>query len=108
LYVANPEHFGVFARRMLKSGVRVIGGCCGTTPEHIRSMLGAVRMLGGAKPRRARPTPAADAGDHLASTGAAPRPAVVPLAERSRLGATDRRVASSRCRSSSPRRPAPT
>src|SRR5439155_1612290 len=45
LYVANPEHFGVFARRMLKSGVRLVGGCCGTTPEHTRAMLGAVRML---------------------------------------------------------------
>jgi len=49
LYVANPEHFGVFARRMLKSGVRIIGGCCGTTPEHTRTMLGAVRMLRGVK-----------------------------------------------------------
>ncbi len=47
LYVANPEHFGVFARRMLKSGVRLIGGCCGTTPAHTRAMLGAVRMLRG-------------------------------------------------------------
>ncbi len=49
LYVANPEHFGVFARRMLKGGVRLIGGCCGTTPEHTRAMLGAVRMLRGEK-----------------------------------------------------------
>src|SRR5204862_8160493 len=47
LYVANPQHFGVFARRMLKSGVRLIGGCCGTTPEHTRAMLGAVRMMRG-------------------------------------------------------------
>lgn len=47
LYVANPEHFGVFARRMLKSGVWMVGGCCGTTPEHTRAMLGAVRMLRG-------------------------------------------------------------
>jgi methionine synthase / methylenetetrahydrofolate reductase(NADPH) len=47
LYVANPEHFGVFARRMLKTGVALIGGCCGTTPAHTRAMLGAVRMLSG-------------------------------------------------------------
>ena len=46
IYVANPEHFGVFARRMLKSGVQLIGGCCGTTPAHTRAMLGAVRMMG--------------------------------------------------------------
>jgi homocysteine S-methyltransferase len=47
LYVANPEHFGVFARRMLKSGVKLVGGCCGTTPAHTRAMLGAVRMMRG-------------------------------------------------------------
>lgn len=51
IYVANPEHFGVYARRMLKSGVQIIGGCCGTTPEHIQSMVGAVRMMGG-RPQR--------------------------------------------------------
>jgi homocysteine S-methyltransferase len=32
---------------MLKSGVRIIGGCCGTTPAHTRAMLGAVRMMSG-------------------------------------------------------------
>ncbi|HEY0252823.1 MAG TPA: homocysteine S-methyltransferase family protein, partial [Kofleriaceae bacterium] len=47
LYVANPEHFGVYARRMLKAGVQLVGGCCGTTPDHIRAMLGAVRMTRG-------------------------------------------------------------
>src|SRR5690606_778139 len=52
IYVANPENFGVFARRMLKSGIRVVGGCCGTTPAHTRAMLGAVRMIaGGPSPR---------------------------------------------------------
>jgi homocysteine S-methyltransferase len=61
LYVANPEHFGVFARRMLKGGVRLVGGCCGTTPEHTRAMLGAVRMLRGEKldQRRSGEHPAA-------------------------------------------------
>ncbi len=51
IYVANAEHFGVFARRMLKAGVRLIGGCCGTTPAHTRAMLGAVRMMGGERAR---------------------------------------------------------
>ncbi|MCU1394120.1 MAG: homocysteine S-methyltransferase [Ilumatobacteraceae bacterium] len=82
IYVANPEHFGVFARRMLKSGVRLIGGCCGTTPEHIRSMSGAVRMMGGGPARAGL----AEAGG--STPGAIPtRTAIVPLAERSRLGA---------------------
>ncbi|MBK7072760.1 MAG: bifunctional homocysteine S-methyltransferase/methylenetetrahydrofolate reductase [Myxococcales bacterium] len=85
IYVANPEHFGVFARRLLKSGVRAIGGCCGTTPAHIQAMLGAFRMLGGARLDDA-PTPTQQVPS-ITSGAAAPRPAAVPLAERSRLGA---------------------
>jgi hypothetical protein len=86
IYVANPEHFGVFARRLLKSGVRAIGGCCGTTPAHIQAMLGALRMLGGARLDDA-PTPTQQVPVITSGTGAAPRPKVVPLPERSRLGA---------------------
>ena len=90
LYVANPEHFGVFARRMLKSGVRLVGGCCGTTPEHTRAMLGAVRMLRGEKlDERIAINPSAgpSAGDGHAAAAAGPAPpAKTPLAERSRLG----------------------
>jgi methionine synthase I (cobalamin-dependent)/5,10-methylenetetrahydrofolate reductase len=48
LYVGNPEYFGVFGRRMLKAGIRVVGGCCGTSPDHIHRMRGAARMMGGA------------------------------------------------------------
>lgn len=82
LYVANPEHFGVFARRMLKSGVRVVGGCCGTTPDHTRAMLGAVRMLRGEKldERVQAVSPRAPSAVNAA-------PAVTDLAARSRLGA---------------------
>ena len=84
LYVANPEHFGVFARRMLKSGVRVVGGCCGTTPEHTRAMLGAVRMIRGER-----------IDEHASATKSSPvialhspAPAAkTPIAQRSRLGA---------------------
>jgi homocysteine S-methyltransferase len=48
VYVANPEYFGVAGRRMLKAGIAAVGGCCGTTPEHIHRLRGAVRMMGGA------------------------------------------------------------
>jgi homocysteine S-methyltransferase len=48
IYVANPEFFGVMGRRMLKAGISAVGGCCGTTPEHIRRLRSAVRMMGGA------------------------------------------------------------
>jgi methionine synthase I (cobalamin-dependent) len=46
IYVSTPEYFGVFARRLCKLGVKMIGGCCGTTPEHIRRIAAAARMEG--------------------------------------------------------------
>src|ERR1035438_10182479 len=44
VYVSTPEYFGVYARRMIRMGVRLVGGCCGTTPEHIRRIAAAARM----------------------------------------------------------------
>ncbi|MBK9262760.1 MAG: bifunctional homocysteine S-methyltransferase/methylenetetrahydrofolate reductase [Polyangiaceae bacterium] len=44
MYVSTPEYFGVFARRFCKLGVRLVGGCCGTTPEHVRRIAAAARM----------------------------------------------------------------
>ena len=87
LYVANPEHFGVFARRMLKSGVRVVGGCCGTTPDHIRAMLGAVRMMGATgEVAGIEKTPSGPSAIELLSER--PRPvAKTAISARSRLGA---------------------
>ena len=46
LYMATPEYFDVFLRRTLQLGATMIGGCCGTTPEHIRWMAKSARMLG--------------------------------------------------------------
>jgi methionine synthase I (cobalamin-dependent) len=48
VYVSTPEYFGVYARRMIRVGVRLVGGCCGTTPEHIRRVAAAARMAGAA------------------------------------------------------------
>ncbi len=48
IYVSTPEYFGVFARRLCKLGVKLIGGCCGTTPDHVRRIAAAVRMEGSA------------------------------------------------------------
>jgi methionine synthase / methylenetetrahydrofolate reductase(NADPH) len=42
IYPATPEYFGDFARRFLQAGAAIIGGCCGTTPDHIRSMRTAL------------------------------------------------------------------
>jgi methionine synthase I (cobalamin-dependent)/5,10-methylenetetrahydrofolate reductase len=38
IYPSSPEYFADFARRAVTVGVRLVGGCCGTTPEHIRAM----------------------------------------------------------------------
>jgi len=40
---SSPEYFALFAREAADLGVRLIGGCCGTTPEHIRVMAEAVK-----------------------------------------------------------------
>lgn len=54
LYMATPEYFDVFARRMIQAGAAMIGGCCGTTPEHVRWMAKSARMLsGGSAPEAA-------------------------------------------------------
>jgi homocysteine S-methyltransferase len=46
VYVSTPEYFGIYARRMFKLGVRMIGGCCGTTPDHVKRIAAAARMIG--------------------------------------------------------------
>ncbi len=76
MYMASPEYFSKYARRLLDSGVRFVGGCCGTTPEHVRRMADAVRMRA---PRVIVP-----AGG-VAPEGPREREPV-PLAERSELG----------------------
>ncbi|MDP9033805.1 MAG: bifunctional homocysteine S-methyltransferase/methylenetetrahydrofolate reductase [Myxococcota bacterium] len=44
VYVSTPEYFGIYARRMIRVGVRLVGGCCGTTPEHLKRIASAARM----------------------------------------------------------------
>lgn len=69
LYMASAEYFGKYARRFVKAGVRLLGGCCGTTPEHVRQMKWAVAGF----------APRAEVGS-ASSSGAATRSrgAVVP------------------------------
>jgi homocysteine S-methyltransferase len=43
LYLCSPEYMASYARRFVLHNVRVVGGCCGTTPEHIRQIKAAVR-----------------------------------------------------------------
>lgn len=78
IYMASPEYMASYAGRMIRKGVRFVGGCCGSTPEHVAQMAGTVRMLAPAQAPRVFAV-AAD-GD-----GAAREP--VALGERSRWGA---------------------
>ena len=45
IYLCSPEYMASFARKLVKAGVQFIGGCCGTTPSHIRSMKSSVRAM---------------------------------------------------------------
>ena len=76
IYMASPEYMASYARRIVEAGARFVGGCCGTTPEHIKAIVGFVQSV---SPR------------HVAVVAAAPLPAAalepVPLAERTALGA---------------------
>jgi homocysteine S-methyltransferase len=58
LYLCSPEYMASYARRFIASGVRLVGGCCGTTPEHVRQMALAAKSMG---PGLARTEAAADA-----------------------------------------------
>src|SRR4051812_4557903 len=46
---SSPEYFALFAREAAALGVRILGGCCGTTPAHVRAMADAVKSLGPAQ-----------------------------------------------------------
>jgi methionine synthase / methylenetetrahydrofolate reductase(NADPH) len=48
IYLCSPEYMASYARKFVAAGVRLVGGCCGTTPDHIRVMKSALRV-GGAK-----------------------------------------------------------
>jgi methionine synthase I (cobalamin-dependent)/5,10-methylenetetrahydrofolate reductase len=43
IYMCSPEYMGEFAKNFLAAGVQFVGGCCGTSPEHIKSMANAIR-----------------------------------------------------------------
>ncbi|HEY0592440.1 MAG TPA: bifunctional homocysteine S-methyltransferase/methylenetetrahydrofolate reductase [Thermoanaerobaculia bacterium] len=49
IYMASPEYMAEYGKRLITKGVKFLGGCCGTTPAHIRMMADAVRPL---SPRR--------------------------------------------------------
>jgi methionine synthase / methylenetetrahydrofolate reductase (NADH) len=52
---SSPEYFALFAREAVALGVRILGGCCGTTPAHIHAMAEAVKSLHPVKTHAASP-----------------------------------------------------
>jgi methionine synthase / methylenetetrahydrofolate reductase(NADPH) len=79
IYLCSPEYMASYARKFVAAGVRLVGGCCGTTPDHIRVMKSALRV-GEARGRTA-------AARSSATQPAPPPIAAVPLEKRSPLGA---------------------
>jgi methionine synthase I (cobalamin-dependent)/5,10-methylenetetrahydrofolate reductase len=75
MYMASPEYMASYARRMVEAGARIVGGCCGTTPAHIRAIVGFVQSV---SPRHAETV--------TVRPEAAEGVPAVPLGERSRLG----------------------
>ncbi|MFO7768292.1 MAG: bifunctional homocysteine S-methyltransferase/methylenetetrahydrofolate reductase [bacterium] len=56
IYLTTPEYIAEYARRFIQAGAGLVGGCCGTTPAHIRTIKSSVRMLKPAHPRLEQPT----------------------------------------------------
>src|SRR3954467_8216901 len=76
IYLCSPEYMASYARKFVKAGVQVVGGCCGTTPDHVRAMAGSLRSS------EAKTSGFAVATEKRATSAVEPP----PLLQRSRLG----------------------
>jgi homocysteine S-methyltransferase len=79
IFLATPEYVAEYARRFIQSGASMVGGCCGTTPEHTKQMRVFVRQL--------VPMKAATRAVEVTSEAAPPRRAAKSPAEKTPLGA---------------------
>jgi len=84
IYLCSPEYMASFARKAIKAGAQFVGGCCGTTPNHIRAMKSAIRAIDAQNRNQDRTTAGVTTTAAAANTAEVP-PA--PLGERSRIGA---------------------
>ncbi|MBI4442651.1 MAG: bifunctional homocysteine S-methyltransferase/methylenetetrahydrofolate reductase [Acidobacteria bacterium] len=78
IYLCSPSYMASYAPSFIRSGVKLLGGCCGTTPEHIRALKDTVAELQPPRPRIA----VSDVSSSIASTHSL---SPLPLAERSQL-----------------------
>ncbi|MBM3297413.1 MAG: bifunctional homocysteine S-methyltransferase/methylenetetrahydrofolate reductase, partial [Candidatus Aminicenantes bacterium] len=76
IYLCSPEYMAEYAKRFIQAGVKVLGGCCGTAPAHIKAMRGAIRAL---QPPERRPICAAPPREEEAAPP-------VPRGDKSALG----------------------
>lgn len=77
IYLCSPDYLAEYSRRFILTGARLVGGCCGTTPAHIRAIRGAIRSM---QPAR---RPAVFIREEVEeAVEVAPR----PMAEKSALG----------------------
>jgi homocysteine S-methyltransferase len=76
IYLCSPEYMASFARKAIAAGAQIVGGCCGTTPNHIRAMRSAIRAI--------------DAQTRVEGTGTVPvltsETPPAPMGQRSRIG----------------------
>ncbi|HEX2692612.1 MAG TPA: bifunctional homocysteine S-methyltransferase/methylenetetrahydrofolate reductase [Gemmatimonadaceae bacterium] len=84
MYMASPEYMATYAHHLVQAGAKIVGGCCGTTPEHIAAMVEGVRPL---SPRQARVPMKERRRVHPDLPPEDPGVTPVPLAERSKWGA---------------------
>jgi methionine synthase I (cobalamin-dependent)/5,10-methylenetetrahydrofolate reductase len=80
VYLCTPEYMATWARRFLEAGCTVVGGCCGTTPAHIKDLVRSVRMV---QPGRAE-VKALPPARPKEAPAPVPREAKSPLARRMR------------------------
>src|SRR2546428_3866428 len=73
IYLASPEYMASYARRMIEAGARIVGGCCGTTPEHIKKIRDYVASV---VPRH--PPPGGSRGTGTAPPGGVEGPPSAP------------------------------
>src|SRR4051812_3225366 len=83
MYMASPEYMATYAHHLVQAGAKIVGGCCGTTPEHIAAMLEGVRPL---SPRQARVPMKERRQSHPDVPPENPGVEPIPLVERSKWG----------------------
>jgi homocysteine S-methyltransferase len=82
IYLTSPEYVAQYSRRFLQAGVRLVGGCCGTTPEHIKLVCSETRSLQPVQ-RRTAVSPTVTVDENKPEVKRLPK---VPVAQKSQLG----------------------